>query len=189
MALKHAILVSLGDTPMSGYDLAKHFDESIGFFWRATHPQIYRELAKLKDKGLVSAEEMQQQGRPKRTVYSLTDAGRQEILAWSRQPSTPDSVKDDFLVRLYGLDHVDIPALREDLQLRMEGHRDRCERFSVIAAGIEPRNITELGRLRGLEIGLRYEREWAAWCEETLEALKDEHLVSLEDPVVKIVGQ
>ena len=80
MALKHAILVSLGDTPMSGYDLAKHFDETIGFFWRASHPQIYRELAKLRDKGLVDAQDVIQRGRPNRILYSLTPAGREELL-------------------------------------------------------------------------------------------------------------
>ena len=187
MALKHAILVSLGDTPMSGYDLAKHFDESIGFFWRASHPQIYRELAKLRDKGFVSAEDVVQQGRPNRTVYTLTNLGREELLEWSRQPSTPDSIKDDFLVRLYGLEYVDVAALREDLQQRMEGHRDRLSRFSAMAEQMKPTTVMEFGRLRGLEIGLRYEREWANWCEETLAALDGDTLESLSATPLALV--
>ena len=74
MALRDAILVSLSDGPMSGYDLAKHFDQTVGFFWRATHSQIYRELSKLKDKGLVTAEEISQSGKPNRILYSITEA-------------------------------------------------------------------------------------------------------------------
>lgn len=176
MALSNAILVSLADAPMSGYDLAKHFDESIGFFWRATHSQIYRELSKLKERGLVEAEEIQQRGKPNRIVYSISDSGREALLSWSRQPSEPDSVKDDFLVKLYGLEHMDIETLREHLTHRMEGHRDRLAKFTDIAESMQPTTLAELGRLRGLQIGLRYEREWAQWCEETLDALSPSSL-------------
>ena len=47
MALEHAILVSLTERPASGLDLTRHFDRSIGFFWSATHQQIYRVLARM----------------------------------------------------------------------------------------------------------------------------------------------
>ncbi|MEM7640273.1 MAG: PadR family transcriptional regulator [Pseudomonadota bacterium] len=176
MALRDAILVSLSDGPMSGYDLAKHFDQTVGFFWRATHSQIYRELSKLKDKGHVSAEDVPQRGKPNRILYSITDAGRDALWAWSRQPCAPDPVKDDFLVRLYGLEHMDVDALREHLAQRLDGHRDRLAKFKALAESTEPNSVAAIGRLRGLEIGLRYEREWAAWCEETLAALAPEAL-------------
>lgn len=146
------------------------------FFWRATHSQIYRELSKLKEKGHVSAQEIPQRGKPNRIIYSITEAGREALLAWSRQPCAPDPVKDDFLVRLYGLEHMDIDALREHLIQRLEGHRDRLAEFTAIAKATQPTSIAAIGRLRGLEIGLRYEREWAQWCEETLDALAPENL-------------
>ena len=44
MALGDAILACLTEHPMTGYELAKTFDSSIGFFWKADHQQIYREL-------------------------------------------------------------------------------------------------------------------------------------------------
>ncbi|MEM9178378.1 MAG: PadR family transcriptional regulator [Pseudomonadota bacterium] len=176
MALRDAILVSLSDGPMSGYDLAKHFDQTVGFFWRATHSQIYRELSKLKDRGHVSAEDVPQRGKPNRILYSITDAGRDALWVWSRQPCAPDPVKDDFLVRLYGLEHMDVDALREHLAQRLDGHRDRLAKFKALAESTEPNSVAAIGRLRGLEIGLRYEREWAAWCEETLAALAPESL-------------
>lgn len=183
MALRDAILVSLSDDAMSGYDLAKHFDQTVGFFWRATHSQIYRELSKLKEKGHVSAEEIQQRGKPNRIIYSITEAGREALLAWSRQPCAPDPVKDDFLVRLYGLEHMDVAALRLHLTERLEGHRDRLAKFTEIANATTPTSIAAIGRLRGLEIGLRYEREWAQWCEETLDALLPENLANLDGVV------
>ena len=57
MALAEAILVCLTERPMSGYDLAKNFDASIGFFWRASHQQIYRELGRLREKGYVVSQD------------------------------------------------------------------------------------------------------------------------------------
>lgn len=185
MALRNAILVSLSDGPMSGYDLAKHFDQSIGFFWRATHSQIYRELAKLKDRGFVSAEHIAQSSKPNRIIYSITAEGRVAVLDWSRHPSMPDPVKDDFLVRLYGLEHMDVEALREHLAQRLEEHRDRFNKFSAMTKEMVPETIGDIGRLRGLEIGLRYEREWAIWCEETLEVLSEDNLSAL-DNVIKM---
>ena len=44
MALTHAILVALSEQSGSGYELARRFDRSIGYFWSATHQQIYRTL-------------------------------------------------------------------------------------------------------------------------------------------------
>jgi len=70
MALSEAILVCLTERPMSGYDLAKNFDASIGFFWRASHQQIYRELGKLREKGYVKSEEIRQVGKPNRIVHT-----------------------------------------------------------------------------------------------------------------------
>ena len=51
MALADAILACLTERPMTGYELAKTFDSSIGFFWKADHQQIYRELSKLRERG------------------------------------------------------------------------------------------------------------------------------------------
>jgi len=71
MALGEAILVCLTERPMSGYDLAKNFDASIGFFWKSSHQQIYRELGKLREKGLVNSKELKQSGKPNRIVHTI----------------------------------------------------------------------------------------------------------------------
>src|SRR5215470_1172874 len=76
VALGDAILVCLTERPMTGYELAKTFDSSIGFFWKADHQQIYRELTRLRDKGHVQAREVVQSGKPNKLVYTLTVEGR-----------------------------------------------------------------------------------------------------------------
>ena len=75
MALGDAILACLTERPMTGYELAKTFDNSIGFFWKADHQQIYRELTKLRDRGHIQGREVVQSGKPNKLVYTLTPEG------------------------------------------------------------------------------------------------------------------
>jgi hypothetical protein len=56
MSLDHALLVSLLEKPSSGYELARRFDRSIGYFWHATHQQIYKVLARMEEAGWISGE-------------------------------------------------------------------------------------------------------------------------------------
>lgn len=51
MSLPHAILTALLEKPSSGLELTRRFDKSIGYFWSATHQQIYRELGRLEREG------------------------------------------------------------------------------------------------------------------------------------------
>jgi DNA-binding PadR family transcriptional regulator len=174
VALGDAILACLTERPMTGYELAKTFDASIGFFWKADHQQIYRELTKLRDRGHIQGREVVQSGKPNKLVYTLTPEGRAALKHWAARPSRPASIKDDLLVRLYALDSVDIDPLRADLMARLEYHRDRFCRYERILNKRFPQGTAspaDLGKLLGLRIGLRYERAVAEWCEEALETL------------------
>ena len=132
MALGDAILVCLTERPMTGYELAKTFDTSIGFFWKADHQQIYRELTRLRDRGHIQGREVVQSGKPNKLVYTLTAEGGAALRHWAARPSVPPSIKDDLLVRLCALDSIDIDPLRADLMARLEYHRDRLSRYERI---------------------------------------------------------
>jgi DNA-binding PadR family transcriptional regulator len=174
MALGDAILACLTERPMTGYELAKTFDASIGFFWKADHQQIYRELSRLRDRGHVQAREVVQSGKPNKLVYTLTDQGKAAFRHWAARPSVPASIKDDLLVRICALDSVDIEPLRADLMARLEHHRDRYDRYERLLNKRFPQgaaSTADIGKLLGLRIGLRHERVVAEWCEEALETL------------------
>jgi DNA-binding PadR family transcriptional regulator len=174
LALGDAILVCLTERPMTGYELAKTFDASIGFFWKADHQQIYRELARLRDRGHIQGREVVQSGKPNKLVYTLTAEGRAALRHWAARPSSAASIKDDLLVRLYALDSIDIDPLRADLMARLEYHRDRLSRFEHILKSRFSHGAAspaETGRLLVLHLGLRYERAVAEWCEEALHTL------------------
>lgn len=76
MALEHAILVSLLEKPGSGYELARRFERSIGYFWTATHQQIYRVLKRMESDGWLDVREVPQQARPDKKEYSVAAPGR-----------------------------------------------------------------------------------------------------------------
>ena len=55
MSLRDAVLAALLEGESSGYDLAKSFDASVANFWMATPQQLYRELDRLAEQGLIQA--------------------------------------------------------------------------------------------------------------------------------------
>ena len=175
MALGDAILVCLTERPMTGYELAKTFDSSIGFFWKADHQQIYRELTRLRERGHVQAREVVQSGKPNKLVYTLTAEGRAALRHWAARPSSPPSIKDDMLVRLCALDSVDMDPMRADLMARLEHHRDRLARYERVLKKRFPHgaeSLDDTGKLLALHLGLRHERAVVDWCEEALQILQ-----------------
>ena len=117
MALPHAILVSLSERSGSRYELARRFDRSIGFFWSATHQQIYRTLT-MEGDGWVHVAPVIQQGRPDKKVYTVAEAGRVELARWIAEPlsgrgsSVTDNRTRDLAVKIRAAAHGDIDALR-----------------------------------------------------------------------------
>lgn len=175
MALAHAILVCLADRPLTGYDLAKEFDSTVAFFWRADHPQIYRELSSLRAKGLVIGERVQQTGRPNKIVYSLTEEGRRTLRTWSATPSPSLPVKDDFLLKFHALDHMDVAAIRREIAERLAQHEKTRELYGgmqrIKQARMGAGDTNALGRYLSILIGVRYEDAWISWCRDALAAL------------------
>lgn len=162
MALAEAILVCLTERPMSGYDLAKNFDASIGFFWRASHQQIYRELGRLRDKGFVISEEVSQDGKPNRIIHTLTPAGKKALRAWSKKPAKHPSIKDDMLVKFYALENMDIDALKDQLTIRMDQHHTKLSKYNRIKQRFydgKTLDLTGKGKLIVLEMGIEQETD------------------------------
>ena len=98
---------------MAGYDLKRIFDDTIGFFWAAQMSQIYRELNKLEEKGLVKSEVEPQEKRPDRKVYQLTKEGRETFLNWlNRSPNQlSQTSRSRFLMRIFFSSRIKLDEL------------------------------------------------------------------------------
>lgn len=101
MPLAHAILASLEFQPMTGYDLKKFFDTSVGHFWTTTQSHIYKALTDLEKEGWVEKELIEQQDKPNRKEYSITQTGRAELRRWLTTPLPPAPVREAWLVQLF----------------------------------------------------------------------------------------
>lgn len=96
----YVILGMLRSEPRSGYEIKQAVDHSTRFFWATSYGQIYPELRKLAKAGLVEGESQPTGGR-KRTVYRLTDAGREELQSWLAQPTEHLELRDEGLLKLF----------------------------------------------------------------------------------------
>src|SRR6478672_8563530 len=112
MALRNAVLAALLEGEASGYDLAKGFDATVANFWMATPQQLYRELDKMEAAGLISAQLVQQERRPNKRVFSLTDAGRRALHEFTAQPPKPSAIRDELLVQVQAVDAGEVGAVR-----------------------------------------------------------------------------
>lgn len=178
MALAEAILVCLTERPMTGYELAKAFDSSIGFFWRAAHQQIYRELQQLRASGFLDSEDVIQTGKPNKTIYTVNARGLRHLKEWSREGSERPPTRDKLLVKLYALDCVDLASVRAQIAERLVRHKARLALYERIEAKRFSGRINDLRRTGwklGLQLGLTVERGHIAWCETALATL-DQHV-------------
>ena len=101
MPLAHAILASLDFQPMTGYDLKKFFDMSVGHFWTTTQSHIYKALNDLEGQGWVEKELIEQADKPNRKQYSITETGRVELRRWLTTPLPPAPVREAWLIQLF----------------------------------------------------------------------------------------
>ena len=174
MALEHAILVSLSEQTGSGLDLTRRFDRSIGFFWSATHQQIYRVLGRMESDGWVASISVAQQGRPDQKVYEVTHVGRAELAHWLAEPLHREKHRSDVAVKLRAASYGDRATLLRELASLLAEHATRL----VLYEQMERRDYPEPDRLTGGDLdrylvlrgGIRMERFWVEWLEEYLTA-------------------
>lgn len=82
MSLRFALLALLSVDAMTGYDLHKRFDSSVGHVWYAPDSQIYPELRKMEADGVVTAREVPWGTKGTKREYHVTEAGRDALRAW-----------------------------------------------------------------------------------------------------------
>jgi DNA-binding PadR family transcriptional regulator len=179
MSLAHAILVSLIFEPKSGYDLAKQFDGSVGFFWQATHQQIYRELTKLEQQNLIIAEAIAQEGRPDKKIFSVTDLGLSHLKIWLLQSSDVATVKDEFLLKIYAGYLIPEEAIAQHIKEHRQLHQQQLEIYRAIENNFftSPKDCPQESRFAYLTLrrGIGFEQGWIDWCDEVLGLLVSWH--------------
>jgi DNA-binding PadR family transcriptional regulator len=175
MSLSHAVLTSLIEKSSSGYDLARRFDKSIGYFWHATHQQIYRELARMEAAGWIESSSAPDAGKTRKREYRVLGAGRAELARWALEPSPPMDLRDEFMVKLRADAALGEIDLRDELRRRIALHHEKLMHYREIEQRDFPpgKPMSRLARIHHmiLKKGVLYEEASIAWGQEMLEVL------------------
>jgi len=172
MSLPHAILTALLEKPSSGLELTRRFDRSIGFFWSATHQQIYRELGKLEQAGLIRALP-RTPSRGQRKEYEVLPAGREELSGWVAESQDPKPIREPLLLRLRAAAVVGTQGLDTELQRHLALHRRQLDEYTEIEERDFPvEKAADENRLQHLvlQAGIGLETFWIEWLTKALEA-------------------
>ena len=172
-ATAYVILGFVRNEPRSGYEIKAVVDNSTRFFWAASYGQIYPELKRLSEAGLVTGSDSPTGGR-KRTVYEITADGEEELRAWLRQEPETFEMRDEGLLKLFFADALPREEALEILRSM------RARRLAV------NQQLQELNQMKGelddpfpmivLQGGLEFTEWFAGWCERMEARLLDSAL-------------
>src|SRR3954468_2178337 len=98
MSLRYAVLGLLAVQPATGYELTQKFDRSLSNAWHAGHSQIYPELARLEEAGMV---EVVGEGARRSRTFAVTAAGREELRSWLLSSEPNRSQRSETAVRWF----------------------------------------------------------------------------------------
>lgn len=167
MSLRFALLGLLDDAPGSGYELTRRFEHTLQrYAWHAKHSQIYPELTRLADDGLVAVVD---EGARGRRTYAITEPGREELREWLRNPPLHKNVRNEEVLRMFLLSTLPAAEARVLLeQTATEAERELADLTEVVRAQDAKAGGEGLwfGRLAA-EFGLRQHAatlDWARWA-------------------------
>ena len=125
VSLKYAILGYLSSGPGSGYDLVQQLDGGLGWFWAASHSQIYPELRRLETTGLIAGTATTVGERLEKRVYALTADGAAELQRWTARPPEYRPNRDPERLQLIFSDSNGLDAVRQHLQAHLDHFSNR----------------------------------------------------------------
>lgn len=174
---RYTILGSLTYGPMSGYDVKRFIERSVGNFWRESYGQIYPTLKKLEAEGLVEKQTQEGQGRPDRNVYSITGPGQAALREWLVVPAESEVPRHEFMLKLFfgtqmstedNLAHI--ARNRAETAETLKRLKETSELLIQHKKGAEALPFW----LLGLRLGIRVNEEVLEWCDEAEAVLRGE---------------
>jgi len=158
----YVILGMVSREPRSGYEIKAMVDKTTRFFWAASYGQIYPELKRLSEVGLLEGVDAPR-GERRRTVYAITKAGRAELKDWLRQPPETFELREEGLLKLFFAGVLPLQEGVEILRTMREQRLDFAEQLRGMEAGkAEIEDPYPPMVLRG---GIEFNEWLADWCE------------------------
>ncbi len=130
--LRYILLGLLAQKDLTGYDIKKIFEQEVGDFWSSRHSQIYPELRKLEEEGLISSHMDTAGIRLQKKYYHLASAGRALLQKWLQQPlGSLAPTRDEFTMKLYLLSSRKDPLLPQLFQEDIRRHEEHLAHLQL----------------------------------------------------------
>lgn len=173
---KYAILGLMAEKPVSGYDIKKAVEESLGNFWSESYGQIYPVIKQLTQEGFVRREAIEtREGKPARHVYTITEKGREKLRSWLIEPAEPHRERVEVLLKLFFGNEVPVSESIKHLERFREENSALLEKYLTIEDCLKSEygNETALPYwLSTVRCGIKVSSAMIEWCNETIENLK-----------------
>ena len=178
MKLEHFILGILKLKPSTGYEIKKFLDTE-GRFVRPRTPlsQIYNTLKRMTEKGWLTFSVENQEGKPDKKVYSVTEAGNRFFIDWLISPYEPSFRFQDreFLGKLFFSCFISPEITLNHLYTELEYRRDQIARFRgrdrtvavEAASGVDPACVQKMADLVH-QYGMGAIDHYVAWLEDVI---------------------
>ena len=157
----YVILGMVSHEPRSGYEIKAAVDSSVRIFWAASYGQIYPELKRLAEAGLVEGNDVPR-GERKRTVYAITEDGEAELVAWLRQPPETAEIREEGLLKLFFSGVLPPEEAAATLRSMRKYRLELAARLRRMESEASKKGPFSLMVLQG---GIEYNEWFADWCE------------------------
>jgi PadR family transcriptional regulator, regulatory protein AphA len=156
----------------TGYDIKQFVDQSTRHFWAASYGQIYPELRRLEEQGLITGTPEPTGGRA-RTVYELTAAGQTALGEWLEpEPDPIFEVRDEGMLKLFFSDIGTADQRIRNIRAMREVHERTLAQLSALEAKSEGQ--MPAGPELTLELGMGLHRSIVEWCKQTERRLTEQ---------------
>ncbi len=177
---RYVILGLLQEEDLSGYEIKRIIDVRMSFFWQESYGQIYPELNRLLEEGLISTADIPKTEKSKRekTKYRITDAGTQILKSWMEHENEKDSSRSEFLLKLYLSTKQNKNEMRQHVVRFQEESEQRLQLFQLFQSQLtRDINVHKNHRqiLMVLDLGVRQAQLYIQWCQDTLNKLEENY--------------
>jgi DNA-binding PadR family transcriptional regulator len=177
-ATAKVILGMLAARPRSGYEIKQLVDRSARFFWAASYGQIYPELKKLEEAGLIAGDDASRGGR-QRTTFKLTAKGRRAAREWIARPPEVLEMRDEGLLELFFSGSIEPSRAAEIARERAAISRKKAAELRAIWDVVDqtgqpegPDAEPDVASLSVLRYGIESSEWTAEWFEHAAEDLE-----------------
>ena len=177
--LKYAILGLLNRKSMTGYDLMKEFNMDLVNFWYARHSQIYPELKKLTEEGLITFATVIQGEKMEKKLYSITPKGKEDFSTWLLEKDLLEPTpKDIFRLKTYFIESMDLESMIDHFGYQLEQRLDKLRKLEhTMSQHPYGQKLGKIGTAKYgdfvvLKGAIMRERTYIQWLEECIEEMR-----------------